>query len=50
MNWAKLSQPSTWGGIITILTVFGVQMSPEHTTMIATDGSSLGGALASFFD
>ena len=45
MNWARLSQPSTWGGVITLLTVFGIQLSPENTQMIATVASSLGGAL-----
>lgn len=50
MNWAKVSQPSTWGGIITLLTVFGVNLDPEHSQMIVTVGASLGGALSSFFD
>jgi len=50
MKFARLSQPSTWGGVLALLTVFGIQLEPEQTTSIATAGASLGGLLATFFD
>jgi|TARA_B110000438_G_scaffold260773_1_gene271040 hypothetical protein len=42
MNWSRFLEPSTWGGESTLLTVFGIQLSPENTQMIANVGSSLG--------
>lgn len=44
-----LSYPSTWKGLITLLTVFGVSIAPEQAEAIITAGVSLVGAIWTFF-
>ena len=36
-----LKQPSTWRGIIAVLTAFGVALTPEQSTAIVTTGVAL---------
>ena len=43
-----LRQPSTWRGIISLITVFGVVLSPEQTTAIITAGVALIGVIEVF--
>ena len=47
MNWfaARLKEPSTWRGIIWLLTVAGVSLSPEAWQYITTMGMAGAGLL-----
>jgi hypothetical protein len=45
-----LKQPTTWAGITTILTAFGVTISPELTAEIASAGAAVAGLLLVLFN
>lgn len=48
---AKLSQKSTWGGLLTLVSIFGGQwLSPEVAQNVMIAGPAIGGILASFLD
>jgi hypothetical protein len=38
---ARLLEPSTWRGIISLLTIFGVKLAPDQSEAILTAGVSL---------
>lgn len=50
MKFSKLTQPSTWAGILALVTAFGVQLQPEQAAAIATAGATLSGVIATFLD
>lgn len=41
----RLSEPSTWAGIVTVVTGLGVSVSPERRDAIATIGTTIAGLL-----
>ena len=45
MNWLfnRLKEPSTWRGLIWLLTAFGVSLSPEAWEYVMTIGMALAG-------
>ena len=45
-----LKQPSTWQGIIGILTGFGIALSPEQGAAIVAAGVALIGVISVFID
>lgn len=50
MDWIveRLREPSTWGGIASLLTLVGVTVSPEFQDAIIAAGVAIGGALMVF--
>ncbi len=44
-----LRYPSTYKGLVTLLTLAGVQLSPDQADGIATAGIALFGAISLFF-
>lgn len=44
-----LKYPSTWKGLITILTLAGLKIAPDQAEAIATAGIALVGAVSTFF-
>ncbi len=50
MEWivARLREPTTWGGIASLLTLVGVTVSPEFQEAIIAAGVAIGGALMVF--
>ena len=50
MEWiiARLLEPTTWGGIASLLTLVGVTVSPEFQEAIIAAGVAIGGALMVF--
>jgi hypothetical protein len=40
-----LSQPTTWRGIVLIITAFGAQLSPEHQEIIVSIGLTIVGSM-----
>lgn len=47
---ARFTQPSTWRGILYLLSAAGVALSPAHAEAIIALGMALAGAVAVFFD
>lgn len=45
-----LKQPSTWKGLVSIATGFGVALSPEQIAAIVAVGVSVVGAIDTFWD
>lgn len=47
MNWliAQLREPSTWRGLVWLLTALGVSLSPEAWQYITTAGMALAGLI-----
>lgn len=45
---AQLREPSTWRGLIYMLTSFGVAFSPEQTAAIVAFGFAVAGLIAVF--
>ena len=41
----RLREPSTWRGIVALLTAFGVALSPDQTAAIVAAGLGLAGAI-----
>ena len=50
MNWvlARLCEPSSWRGIVWLLTVFGLALKPDQAEAIVTAGMALAGLLGVF--
>jgi hypothetical protein len=50
MNWilARLREPSTWRGLVWLLTVFGVALKPDQVEAIILAGMALAGLLGVF--
>jgi len=44
----RLSEPSTWRGIVALLTALGISISPEQMQLIITAGLALIGAIGAF--
>ena len=44
----KFKEPSTWQGIITVLTLAGLQLAPEQSEAIINAGIALAGAILIF--
>lgn len=51
MNWliTRLKEGSTWRGLVWLLTVCGVLLTPEQTEAIVLAGMALAGLLGVFF-
>lgn len=51
-SWIKervdFTEPSTWRGVVGILTAFGLSISPEQSTSIVGFGLALAGLIAVF--
>jgi len=45
---SRLRERSSWLGIISVLTVVGVSLSPEQTQAVVSAGVALAGAIAVF--
>jgi len=45
-----LKQPTTWAGIVSIATAFGITVSPELASAIGATGASAAGLLLVVFD
>ena len=50
MNWvlARLREPSSWRGLVWLLTVFGLSLRPDQAEAIAIAGVALAGLLGVF--
>lgn len=50
MNWllARLREPSSWRGLIWLLTVFGLSLRPDQAEAIVMAGMALAGLLGVF--
>ena len=50
MDWikARLKEPTTWTGVVSLLTLAGVTLSPEQTNAIVTAGVAIGGVILAF--
>jgi len=50
MNWvlARLREPSSWRGIVWLLTVLGLSLRPDQAEAIAIAGTALAGLLGVF--
>jgi len=44
----RLKEPSTWRGLVWLLTVAGITLTPEQTTIVVTAGMTLAGLLGVF--
>ncbi len=44
----RLKEPSTWRGIIAVVTAFGIALNPEQVAAIVTAGVSLIGMIEVF--
>lgn len=42
---ARLGEPTTWKGLITLLTILGVNINPEQQTAIVTVGAAIVSAI-----
>lgn len=50
MNWRLLiQQPSTWRGLVWLLTAAGLAVSPDQQTAIASAGMAIAGAIGACF-
>ena len=45
-----LKQPTTWAGITSIIAAFGITISPELATEIASTGAAVAGLLLVIFN
>jgi hypothetical protein len=50
MNYVRdlIRQPSTWRGIITLLTAFGIILSPEQIESVIAGGLAFSGLIGAF--
>jgi hypothetical protein len=44
----RLREPSTWRGIVMVVTVFGVNLTPEEALAVASVGASIVAAIGIF--
>lgn len=50
MNWRSLiTEPSTWRGLVWLLTATGLAVSPDQQAAIAATGMALAGLIGAFF-
>jgi len=50
LNWRLLiTEPSTWRGLVWLLTAAGLAVSPDQQAAIAAAGMALAGAIGAFF-
>jgi len=45
----RLKEPSTWRGLIAVLTSFGVALSPDQKEAVIATGLALMGVIGAFF-
>lgn len=45
----RLAEPSTWRGIVALITATGITLSPEQATAITAAGLALIGVVGAFF-
>ncbi len=45
----RLAEPSTWRGIVALITAAGISLSPEQATAITAAGLALIGVVSAFF-
>lgn len=45
---ARLAEPSTWRGIVALITAAGVQLSPDQVAAIVALGLAIMGAVGAF--
>jgi len=45
---SRASEPSTWRGIVWLLTVAGISLNPEQVEAILTGGAAVAGLLGVF--
>lgn len=45
----RLAEPSTWRGIVALITAAGISLSPEQATAITAAGLALIGVVGAFF-
>lgn len=50
MNWlsARLREPSTYGGILALLSLVGLTFAPEQAQALTQAGIAIGGAISAF--
>ncbi len=49
-NWRSLlTEPSTWRGLVWLLTAAGLAVSPDQQAAIAAAGMAIAGAIGAFF-
>ncbi len=50
-NWIfeRLSEASTWRGIVALLTALGITISPDQATAVTAGGLAIIGAVGAFF-
>lgn len=49
-HWRDLAkEPSTWRGLVWLLTAAGLALNPEQQTAIVTAGMAIAGAVGAFF-
>ena len=50
LNWRSLlTEPSTWRGLVWLLTAAGLAVSPDQQAAIAAAGMAIAGAIGAFF-
>ena len=50
LNWRSLlTEPSTWRGLVWLLTAAGLAVSPDQQAAIAAAGMDIAGAIGAFF-
>ena len=50
MNWKNLiTEPSTWRGLVWMLTAMGLAVSPDQQAAIAATGMAIAGLIGAFF-
>jgi hypothetical protein len=45
---SRLKQPSTWAGLVGLLSIFGVMLSPEQAEAIAIAGAAIASVIFTF--
>lgn len=45
----RLAEPSTWRGIVALITAAGISLSPEQATAITAAGLAIIGVVGAFF-
>ena len=49
LNWRSLlTEPSTWRGLVWLLTAAGLAVSPDQQAAIAAAGMAIAGAIGAF--
>ena len=50
LHWRSLlTEPSTWRGLLWLLTAAGLAVSPDQQAAIAAAGMAIAGAIGAFF-